>query len=182
MTLGLGGPLAAFQMGQTAGEASSPVSGLGEAIRNILDTARKGGLLQTQSAAQSAGANQNAIASEQRAAAAGELGTRTIFAGADGQREYVTHQASEDVKALPVPQSNVWDDLEKFRIAQEKAAREKAAQENSATGVNTTTTGQTNDVVPFNSMAELEEAESYLPPGTRFSVNTPQGIRTGTIQ
>lgn len=172
MTLGLGGPLAAFQMGQTAGEASSPVSGLGEAIRNILDTARKGGLLQTQSAAQSAGANQNAIASEQRAAAAGELGTRTIFAGADGKREYVDHKASEDVKALPVPQSNVWDDLEKYRIAQEN--RDK--------GVNTTTTGQTNDVVPFNSMAELEAAESSLPPGTRFSVNTPQGIRTGTIQ
>ena len=45
-------PFSAFQVGQQIGQARSPVSALGTAVRNILDDARKRGLFQAQSQAQ----------------------------------------------------------------------------------------------------------------------------------
>lgn len=39
-------PMAGFQIGREIGRVNSPVSGLGDAIRNILDNARKRGLIQ----------------------------------------------------------------------------------------------------------------------------------------
>ena len=47
MALTMGGPMAAFQIGQEIGRARSPVTGLGQAIRNIMTTAREKGMLQT---------------------------------------------------------------------------------------------------------------------------------------
>jgi hypothetical protein len=56
MPLNAPSPLSAFQMGQARGRANSPVTGIGLAIQNIVDDARKKGLLQSQSQFQTEGA------------------------------------------------------------------------------------------------------------------------------
>ncbi len=65
-------PMESFGIGQSIGQANSPVTGIGMAIQNIVDDARKKGLLAAQSQFQTAGANQNAIAKETRAFDAAE--------------------------------------------------------------------------------------------------------------
>ena len=75
-------PMDAFKQGQMRGSVNSPVSGIGAAIKGILADARSKGLLQAQSQFQTAGANQNAIDKEDRAATAEALPRKTIIAGA----------------------------------------------------------------------------------------------------
>lgn len=49
-------PFEFFQVGQSIGQARSPVAGVGGAIRNVLDQAQKVGLIQAQGNAQYSGA------------------------------------------------------------------------------------------------------------------------------
>ena len=83
MALSVGG--SAFDIGKEIGAARSPVNGLGQAIRNIMDTARKKGLLQAQSQFQTEGANLNAIAKEERANLRGEEEVNQLVIGPAGR-------------------------------------------------------------------------------------------------
>lgn len=65
MAIGTSNALGAFEAGVAGGKTRGP-SGVGGAIRGILENARKVGLLQAQSGFQTAGANQNAILKENR--------------------------------------------------------------------------------------------------------------------
>jgi len=49
-------PMQSFQIGQSIGKANSPVSGLGQAITNIVEDARKRGLLQMEQDVKTQGA------------------------------------------------------------------------------------------------------------------------------
>jgi len=95
-------PLESFQMGKEGGRANSPITGIGLAIQNIVDDARKKGLLKAQSQFQMEGADQNAILKEGRAEERLGLPKTTTFIGAteDQDRTY-TGTRGEDVKSLP---------------------------------------------------------------------------------
>lgn len=97
-------PMQGFQIGQAIGSARSPVTELGQTVKNIVENARKKGLLEAQSQFQTAGANQNAILKEGREEARLKLPTTTKFVGAtDDQDRDVTHLRGETVKAMPKP-------------------------------------------------------------------------------
>jgi hypothetical protein len=96
-------PFQAFQIGSQIGKVNSPVSGLGDAIRGILDDARKKGLLQAQSQFQGEASNQVNILKEGRAEERLGLPKTTIFAGPGGERETVDTTRGTDVKSLPAP-------------------------------------------------------------------------------
>jgi hypothetical protein len=96
--------LGAFEAGRTAGQARSPVTGLGEAIRGILDTARKGGLLQVQSQAQAAGSNLVNILKEGRAEERAVKPKETIIVGETKEQDRtITAPGTTDIKLGRAP-------------------------------------------------------------------------------
>lgn len=88
MPLGFGGAMNAFQMGQETGAGTSPVTGLGQAIRNILDNARQKGLLETKQNLETRGAIQQNAASQQ-----GKLDVVREQAVAQGEQARLTDAA-----------------------------------------------------------------------------------------
>jgi len=108
MPLNAPSPLAAFQMGQARGSANSPVSSLGQAIKNVVEDARKRGLLQmeqdikTQGAVDVAQATQpferekmqfaSDLETEQATAEAGAMEQFKIKAGERDTAQAIEHQ------------------------------------------------------------------------------------------
>ena len=65
--MALPGAMEAFQLGQAGGIANSPVTGIGIAIKRVVDDAQKKGLLRAQSQFQGEATNQTNILKEGRA-------------------------------------------------------------------------------------------------------------------
>jgi len=95
-------PMEAFAMGQARGTANSPITGIGMAIQNIVDDARKKGLLKAQSQYQTEGSNQLDILKTEREEANLLKPKETIFAGATPEQDRtITAPRGTDVKSLP---------------------------------------------------------------------------------
>ena len=102
MPINTASPLEAFTMGQDIGRANSPITGIGTAIQNIVDDARKKGLLKAQSQYQTEGSNQLDILKTEREEANLLKPKETIFAGATAEQDRtITAPRGTDVKALP---------------------------------------------------------------------------------
>jgi hypothetical protein len=113
-------PMDTFRLG---GQVNSPAYGIGNAIRGVLDTARKRGLLQAQSQYQSEGANTNAILAEQRKLYDESLPAETLVIGKTKEEDRsVPHLKGQKVL---VRSSGVPDDFgqmmgEQLRLSAEK--------------------------------------------------------------
>ena len=105
-------PMEAFAMGQARGTANSPITGIGMAIQNIVDDARKKGLLKAQSQYQTEGSNQNEIFKENRETERGYLPKKTIFAGATEKEDRVFNEpANVDISQQPRPPVDAFQSL-----------------------------------------------------------------------
>ena len=101
MALNTLGPLAAFGVGQQIGKSNSPITGIGLAIQNVVDDARKKGLLQAQSQFQTEGADILAKRKEGRAELDLLKPKTTRFIGAtEAEDRIITGTRGEDVKGL----------------------------------------------------------------------------------
>lgn len=139
-------PLAAFQTGQVIGQANSPVTGIGMAIKNIVEDARQKGLLQAQSTYQAMGSDVAARAKESREEARLGLPTSTIFAKPSGETVEVPHTRGQEVKSFPAENS-----LESILMEGLRGALK--------TGTTTNNQGpQAGNVPAFATEAELEAA------------------------
>lgn len=93
-------PMQAFQMGQARAKANSPITGIGLAIQNIVDDARKKGLLQAQSLYQAQGTNVSNILKEERAATRPKT-TKIVSPESGEVINTITGTGDEDVKIAP---------------------------------------------------------------------------------
>jgi len=107
MPLNAPSPMEAFQMGQSRGTANSPVTGIGLAIQNIVDDARKKGLLAAQSQFQTEGADALAIRKEGREEANLLKPSSTKVLGAtEAEDRTVEHTRGQDVIKAASPDSS----------------------------------------------------------------------------
>lgn len=120
--------MSAFQVGREIGKVNSPVSGIGDAIRNILDNARKRGLLQDQSIYQAQGSIQADAAKRTAEEAERNLPQDVTFVGASPAQDRTistTRGGAENVKTLPAVAENTLQTAS--RMAAELEASKKAS-------------------------------------------------------
>ena len=96
----VGSPLEAFGIGQSMAAGASPVTGIGLAIKNIVEDARKKGLLQAQSRYQAEGSDLTNIAKETREAVRGREEVTTPFVKPDGTIVPISHPREVTPKTL----------------------------------------------------------------------------------
>ena len=95
-------PMEAFTMGQSIGKANSPVTGIGLAIQNVVDDARKRGLLKAESIYGAQATDSTNVLKENREEARLTIPKDTIFAGKTAEEDRtITAPRGSDVKSAP---------------------------------------------------------------------------------
>jgi hypothetical protein len=125
-------PLDAFNVGQSIGRANSPVTGIGMAIKNVLENAQKRGLLKAQSQFQAGASNQVNILKEGREEAKRDLPLTTTFfdpSAPEGQQttDVQTTRGAGPAKAVTRPPVTLAQEIKELRQLNPKGGPDKGA-------------------------------------------------------